>query len=660
MKVVHVAGRTVKELREISVNALLAVVSGALLSRIGGLSLQASILVILVQVVMAVRHKSFVLGILPLVLGVFGAALVAYFVLVALPLDSIRWDVYLVIAAVTVPLFSTMVKKMTADSNSNLSRHYMQLNVIGHLIIWLVISTPVARNTVGHVYSWGEDNANLLDSVSQILTGHGAVTEQHLGGTGWLLTPVVGLGTLMVHGTTTPLQTISGVAHLYMLAGWAVSLMFGLIVAGAWGAGSQKPSNTSSWFWVGTLFSFPWIAIAFLWGHINSLMATATLLFAVGISTRVPSRMHDRGLLNKLVIVCLGIFAIGGMWLPAGPVALVSVLILILLNVNRLCGRQNSRVSQATLLISITAFIIFLLVESDLTTRLKPSTIASLNELVGGVSTIGVPLVGVIIVGFVMFVQQTHKQTLLPGALLLIFMSACTSLLLLGFFQSGEPQYGALKLLTVVLGSTAPFALRALRNKVTATHPLTVLAVIVGLVLTHVFAYSPLADAMKVARNWTSVQSQPALTLMLANPERPAVCLATDKDSYYEMYKCSRLVLGAQGLQSSDLSVFIGGNLCLVDSDELYALDRARLASLQVLISSPQRLTSIDNCQARGWAGRTLPDSDSYVLGWLSAMPWGEVALWGQEGSRVRPEFGYLRESSDYSNYDVAWLTRQL
>lgn len=632
-----------------------ALVSSLLTSFIGGFSWLATSCAAILTVVLALRHSSLVIGLVPLVFGFVVSSLIIH-VLVALSvIDEASLTLYAILAVIGCTAFSSIIKGHIDDAASSLKRMTIHLNVTALLVFWSVASFPVSRNQIGHLLSWGEDSANVLDAVSQVLANHGVVSSQHLSGTGWLLTPVAGIVTSMNASPNLPLKTVSGIVHLYLLGGAGLSVMFGLVTAASWGRNTTRAGSITAWFWIGSMSSLPWIAAAMFWGHINSLLATGSLVLVVGMSALGFERLTFRYVVVRWVLVLVGIISMGGFWLPAGPVSLVVVLALSIDRIHVGVVRGSSKAPLVAGSVSIILAIVILLIsDRDLIERFRPSTVASLSELEGGVSNTGLPLAALIFIGVVIFVRESGGGP--PAVALVTYATVCTLLLLINFFQMGEAQYGALKLVSVVFGGAVPVALRMLRTRDFAHQPRMMPVAVVGVLLVYIWSVNPMADGMRVARGWISVAEQPALARMLSNADRPSVCLATDKSSYYSMYKCNRLVLGAQGLQSSDLAVFIGGNLCTADSARLYELPPERLRELQVLVSDATRLTSNDNCQARGWAGPSLPDSERYLLGWLTAMPWQSVDLWSADGSRLTPNFTYLKTANEYSDTDIAFL----
>lgn len=172
---------------------------------------------------------------------------------------------------------------------------------------------------------------------------------------------------------------------------------------------------------------------------------------------------------------------------------------------------------------------------------------------------------------------------------------------------------------------------------------------------------NPFADLVKVAVGWSRVSGSPGIQQALENHPKPTVCLATAKGAEYAMYKCNRLVLGAQGLQESELEVFISGHLCQVGSDALAKLPVATLTDLQIVISDSERLSTADDCQSRGWSGPRTVDDPIYLTGWTSALPWGLIDVYSlKEGTRVEPNFDYLKGHTEYSSTDLKVMSRRL
>lgn len=177
---------------------------------------------------------------------------------------------------------------------------------------------------------------------------------------------------------------------------------------------------------------------------------------------------------------------------------------------------------------------------------------------------------------------------------------------------------------------------------------------------TSCFSVNPFADFARTAVGWFEVDRQAGLEAAADMQDRPIVCLATNKGSEYAMYKCNRPILGAQGLQESELEVFISGHLCYAESEAMYRLANNVLNDLQIVVSDADRLSTVDDCQARGWSGPGKPDDAKYLTGWTSAIPWGSVRLLSPTGMEIRPSFDYLRNQDDYSEEDIQRLTSRL
>ena len=539
------------------------------------------------------------------------------------------------------------------------------------LAVWLFLSWPSRSNPLYYVFLMGEDNGSVLDASAKFLR-EASLTPATFSNGGWLTGALQSLAVFTsTRGSPEPsaaLEVIDAVTRTYALFAALTSLVFSIALLNVLSQGQNSVKTRLwpyAWAGVGTAASLPFILGTIQWGHLSALIAMLCVLVLVTLSGQLDTqlRVAERMLLATSLVVAA--VSLGGAWYPLQPISIAlaaGIVVRLLWWVVR-DWRKWSRFRLAFLVFAL-GLLIVLGVNYSLSFKylLNTENVLRIIQYGGGVARIGQPILLLILVGTI-WLAVTTVSTHLRW----VIYSLITYLLVLysiSYFQGATPQYGAAKTALIVLGALTPFAIGIFTLKcLVGTRNLgqALMAVVVGVSAVFVIAAEPFSSFATIVANRPRSEDYQGIRSSLNDSSRTTVCLATEQGFEYSSYKCSRVLLGAQGLHDSPLRVFVGGNLCGVDSLAIKLLPTSVLENLRIIVSNPERLTTYDNCGSRGWAGEAMVDDPTnYVLGWTTHIPWGKVELRDQLGNIVQPSFSYLSQYGDYEESEIAALQLSL
>jgi hypothetical protein len=533
--------------------------------------------------------------------------------------------------------------------------------------VWLILTMPSRNNPVFYAFLMGEDNGSIYDVAHSLLRDR-SISVSSIDNSGWfsgIVLAAVSVTTSLGSQDVVSLQSVDVVTRAYAAVAGSFAIGSTIIfmrLMTAHGRSFRKRGLTAVF---GFLATTPWAMAATYWGHFGALVALLTVGFTAFTATTLPNssllglrRVH-------VVAMLLGSLAIGGSWYPLLPLSLwlfFGLLIIVTFSALRQLMNRDVRLVYLVVATVVAVAVVAVMYGQSFAHLLDLENILRISKYSGGVSRIGSTIVIFTVVGVLIQAFRIAQPALTFTVISLV--AAVLGAITLNYFQGLQsPEYGAAKLTGIVVGALFVFALppvfglfqSVLRN---GYGNFVMPALIVfGL---FVFSVSPLYDLGRfiVAQPSSSAYLGPQRALTEEN--RTVVCIATSKGYEYQQYKCSRVLLGAQGKHNSEYRVFMAGNLCSVASEHLHEMEPDKLKRLTVIVSDPSQLSSVDDCQARGWAGSGLLKNDKYLTGWTSAIPWGSVKIYDFEGNVVTPSFDYLRKYDDYSDEDIQLLTATL
>lgn len=533
--------------------------------------------------------------------------------------------------------------------------------------VWLTLTMPSRNNPLFYAFLMGEDNGSIYDVMHSILRDR-SISVSSFDNSGWfsgMVLAAVAVAASLGSQNVVSLLSIDVVTRAYAAVAGSFAIGSAIILMTLMTAHSRSFRTKGLIAVFGFLGSIPWAMAAARWGHFGALVALLTVGFTAFAALTLPGGKEPglrRACVGAMLLVSL---AIGGSWYPLLPLSLWLFLGLLVTVTYSAAGRLLSRDVRFVYGVVVGGALIaiaLVMYGRSFAHLLDLETILRISKYPGGVSRIGSTIVIFTIVGVLM--QAFRAQQTAFRFTVTSLITAVLGVITLNYFQGLQsPEYGAVKLTGVVVGGLFVFALppvfdlfrSVLRN--TFSNLVMPALVIFGF---FVFSISPLFDLGSMTMNRPSPSAYLGPQRALTEEDRTVVCIATSKGYEYGQYKCSRALLGAQGKHNSEYSVFMAGNLCSVASERLYEMDPDELARLTIIISDPSQLSSVDDCQARGWAGPDLVENDKYLTGWTSAIPWGSVKIYDFEGNVVTPSFDYLKKYDDYSNEDIQLLTSTL
>jgi len=532
------------------------------------------------------------------------------------------------------------------------------------LVLWFVVSVPARSNPLFYAFFMGEDNGSVFDVSAQFLWS-GSFTPATFYNGGWLTGVLQALSSFVsTRGISNPagaLEVIDAVTRTYVLFGALSSVVAALTVV------SASAVRIVSWVWrfawagVGVVVSLPWVMGTIQWGHLSALVAIVCVQVLLATATpHLGQRSSAERLIYSSTLVVLAL-SLGGAWHALQPfsILLTSGFVIHCLVEMVSTRKESSRLSVVLI------FVLFLVLSSrylaSFTNLLDRENVLTIIQYGGGVTGIGQPLLLAMLGGAIWLAVRASSVSLrwVVYALVLYVMVLNS----VSYFLGGSPMYGAAKTMLVVVGALCPVVVAAVVSRFGAVVVPSRLAaaVSVGVLCLFVVSEAPFSSFAAVAANRPQEGEYRGLESVLRQSDRRTVCLSTADDNRdYEMYKCSRIMLGAQGLHDSRLNVFMGGNLCGVSSAALYEIPREMLENIRIIVSDPNRLSTGEGCGRRGWAGVDLDDDSKYLLGWTSAIPCGKVEIVDVAGIRVTPSFEYLRSDGAYEEQEINILEATL
>jgi len=303
----------------------------------------------------------------------------------------------------------------------------------------------------------------------------------------------------------------------------------------------------------------------------------------------------------------------------------------------------------------------------------------------GSYSTIDWKLTFLILLGANLFtaLDKASQRTWLLVPLISMALAAVMVTYLSRVTGNLTPQYAVFKLLYVVSAIVAPVFSGRLVGLV--IHWLEDLGgvryVVAPLVVFGIFlAYGePMSTISRVRQVPAAPQWAEGVARSLnEEPSKAVSCIDTRPPGFsYDAYLCSRLMMGVAGVHPprytwtnrtseqrdySYVNAQIGaGNICMTDSQIIADIPAEDWRDVSLVISSTSMLSSVDDCQNKGWAGRGIVDDhDKWLLGWLTDIPWGKVSLYSYDGKSIVPSFEYLKEFDFYTSEDLKRLESML
>ena len=275
-------------------------------------------------------------------------------------------------------------------------------------------------------------------------------------------------------------------------------------------------------------------------------------------------------------------------------------------------------------------------------------------------------------------IEYQPMRYLVPGLL----VSAAAVMLLGWFIEPFDPQYGAEKLTYVAAFVTAPVFVAFIGTFVLLRIDAGALirmivssAIVVGIFLAAINPVSYLSRVLQapVQPDWVAGVTR----ALRSYPDKTVVCIDTREGGRLDdAYTCSRLMMGIAGMHppqgnwsnhtSGSLpprqapSLLTGANICWVSSQQIADIADSEWGALTLVVGDPQRLSSSDDCQRKGWSAEGKPDDLRWLLGWLTAIPWSEIPVFSYGGERVIPSFEYLKSSPYYDSKEIAILEGSL
>jgi len=537
------------------------------------------------------------------------------------------------------------------------------------LAFWLVISLPSRMNPVFYAYLLNEDNGTVFDVTARFLRDR-SISESHFANSGWLTGTVQNLSALVStvgsEASSSSIEVIGFVLRVYVLIAALSSVTSGLLIANA--AAMRQSNNYLTFIWagIGVVFGMPWIMGTIQPGHLAALVAIlcAQLLLALtqlptGDSSFAKRQIHS----GLLLLVSL---TLGGAWYPLQPLSIALAAGFFAKAISDL-WRERNRVPRlvASILLVFSLLLLVLIVRYVLSFSYMGNieTVLSMFSLKGAVASIGQPMQFVIL-GGVIWVAVRARMPSLRWVIwtLLIYVALIHSV---SYFLGESPAYGAAKTLFVLAAALFSELVREVAYCAKSTqhsrHRHLIASTAVGGLCLFIFSADPFSNFAFMVSNRPEAGNYEGLKKALQDPNRVTICLTTDPDyTDYEMYKCSRIALGAQGIHDSPYKSLMYGNLCQVQSKEMFAIPAESLERLRIIVSNPKRMTTGEGCGRRSWAGEGQDEDPRYLLGWTTAIPWGKVELIDLQGNQVTPSFDYLRSDGGYEEREIVALEEQL
>ena len=536
------------------------------------------------------------------------------------------------------------------------------------LVLWFVVSVPARSNPLFYAFFMGEDNGSVFDVSAQFLQG-GSFTPATFYNGGWLTGVLQSLSSFVstrgVSNPTGALEVIDAVTRTYVLFGALSSVVAALKVAGAVATRVTSLVWRFVWAGVGVVVSLPWVMGTIQYGHLAALIAILCLqVLLVVAQYRVDESVSGERFVHSVILVVLAL-SLGGAWYPLVPFSLAVIggllVNLLLPRLNKWREQPLGSTTLAVCCLCVGALLLsayFSDFYRELTDR---GSVFSIIQYGGGVTGIGQPLLLAVLAGAIWLAVRALSSSVRWVVYALV--SYVMVLNSVSYFLGGSPMYGAAKTALIVVGALCPVVVAAVVVRFGGVLVPSRLVAAVLLVVLCVFVVSvePFSSFATVSSNRPQEGEYRGLEKVLSEPDRVTVCLSTGDDNRdYEMYKCSRVLLGAQGLHDSSLNVFMGGNLCSVNSAAMYAIPRETLENLRIVVSNPGRLSVGEGCGRRGWAGANLEDDLRYLLGWTSAIPYGKVEIVDEAGNQIVPSFEYLNGDGAYEEQEIAALEATL
>jgi len=537
------------------------------------------------------------------------------------------------------------------------------------LAFWLIVSLPSRMNPVFYAYLLNEDNGTVFDVTARFLRDR-SLSVSHFANSGWFTGTVQNLSALVTTAgpavSSSSIEAIDSVLRVYVLIAALSSVMSGLLVAHA--VASRRTDNHMTFVWagIGVVFGMPWIMGTIQPGHLAALIAilcVQMLLALTRLSTEDFS-FSDRQI--HLGVLILASLALGGAWYPLQPLSIVLAGGFFAKALAEL-WRERHRMSRfvSVLLISCGLLLLFLATRYVLSFPYIDNIEAVLSKfrLRGAVASIGQPLLIVIIGGAIWMAMRAGMPPMRWVTLsLLVYVALIHAV---SYFQGESPAYGAAKTLFVIAAALFSELVRELacltRSAQNHRYRQLIASTAVGGFCLFVFSADPFSNFAFMASNRPEPGNYEGLEKALLDPNRVTICLTTDPDyTDYEMYKCSRIALGAQGIHDSPYKSLMYGNLCQTPSEEVFAIPAESLGRLRIIVSNPQRLTTGEGCGRRSWAGEGRDEDPRYLLGWSTAIPWGKVELVDLRGNPVTPSFDYLRTDGTHEESEIVALEASL
>lgn len=629
-------------------------------------SLWLALLVSLVYAVISRLLQSPLLSGAAFVVGVSASGFVLYVLLSLSIVTSIAafWVLLLLCAATAT---ATGLIHRSIPRNSWF--HHPQSAFIAILLLagWFLATISARLNPVYYAFLMGEDHGSKLNVARQLIESQGALSSASFANSGWFSGLILALISVVFSFGDDSVPNLAS----FDVALRAYTLTAGLFVVSSAISFTALMTTVHDRFRrklglaiFGTGVTLPWAMAATFYGHYGAVVA----LFTVGCTGQIAVFL-DRSSRREVVFasvmfLCAMALAIGGSWYPMLPISFwiaIGVASILFVRKWRSSANRSWKMRLIVGAILVAVMSIGVVYVRSFNYLIDIENVLKISKYPGGVTRIGTNLVLFMLIGAALFGIRSGRSYFrfvhfsLGGAVL--------GAVSLNYLQGiGYPEYGASKLIGVVVGGLFVFALPPLFeycSRLGARQHVNVLVPVFIVAGLFVFALQPLYDFGRMIVNRPGVDDYSGVRKVLA-ADRTAVCLSTMKEDGYRQYKCSRILLGAQGQHDTEYGLFMAGNLCSVASKQLFEIGPERLAQLAVIISDPTQLSSVDDCQARGWAGEGLVKTDKYLTGWTSAIPWGSVKIYDFEGNVVTPSFDYLKKYDDYSDEDIQLLTSTL
>lgn len=408
-------------------------------------------------VVLSLYLSSSLLTFWAMSLAAISTALIAFSLLAVGIADSIGAAQFLNGVALTSFAFGKALKCSTSWIRE-LETPTMWWSVALALGVWALVARAGLEDPMGFIMWWGEDNGNLLDTAARIQNQQHSISLRDMQVSGWLVTPAIASFGLIPNGVSLPFASAEVVVRMYLVTASLCSVTSGLVVACATSTNCKQGKQFVFWFVVGNLASLPYIATSIIYGHLNALLAT---LIFIGVLSCAAIWSKGRATGQALLTVTplfLFVVALGGAWIPAvGLSAVLVAALLATLIAYRLPHKQHTQVSRNKLLGVLSLSVLLGYWFWTIRSSLSPSTVINLSSAGGGIAGVGQPVMFATF-GAALAYSFVSKRGLLQAV---VAGSLLATMFLFGLNQhlEGKPQYGAVKLLTVVVGGLTPIAL---------------------------------------------------------------------------------------------------------------------------------------------------------------------------------------------------------